>query len=139
MIVKNVALIPLTVAVFGIFAAPLALAQGASLDNGQSYLAARENLYTPEALSKVVADAQGQRATGQVADTHADLMGAQTADTPEHIDAIFKQVVAQSALVGDNLNPTHDYLADRENMDRLDHINAIIDRSVRKQEQVSQL
>lgn len=138
---KKVALIPLTVAVLSVFAAPLALAQGASLDNsGQSYLSARENLYTPEGLSKVVADAQSQRdAGGQIADNGDVLKGAQTADTPEHIDAIFKQVAAERALVGDNLTPAHDYLADRENIDDLAHINAIVAQAVHGKDQVSDL
>ena len=139
---KKSALVSLTVAVLGIAASPLALAQTAPVESiSPSYLTTRMNMDSPraisEALQRVHAE-QRQASASTTPDNGLDFAaGYENIDGIGNINAVYQQVADNRALAGSDTQSAPDYLAVRKNLDSLQHINQVLNQA--GEERVSQL
>lgn len=125
---KLSALMSLTVAVLGVLAAPLAMAESVPLENdGQGYLSTRMNMDQPQSIAQLINGTQAQQAKSGL-DASQDYL-ARTGgdvDSVDKIDAVYQQVAADRALRGTDLSPTPDYLARRKTLDSFEYLDQVI-------------
>lgn len=134
---KKSALVSLTVAALSVAVSPLALAHTAPVEStSPSYLTSRLNMDSPQAIEQGVQRVRAeQRQAAMTTGNHGAnfTVGYKNIDGVNKLDAIYHQVAENRALEGTGSNAGRDYLAERKNLDTLQHINEVVSQGLKEQ------